>query len=242
MYIDVITLFPEIFDVVFQCSIMGRAKNAGHYSLGIHNLRDFTGTKHRVVDDYPFGGGSGMVLKPEPLWDAVDFLKEKNKKASRVILMSPLGRLFSHKVAMELKELEHIILICGHYEGIDERVREYLADDEISVGDYILTGGELPAMIIIDAVVRLLPGVLPVESVESDSFYSNLLSYPQYTRPRVYKDYEVPEVLISGNHKFINEWRRARVIERTLSLRPDLLKEEDLSFEDRELLKRKSIG
>lgn len=237
MDIDVITLFPHLFDPVFNSSIMGRARDSGIYRLRVHNLRDYTDTKHRVVDDYPFGGGTGMVLKPEPLWKAVETLKNKyGRDNSRVILTSPTGRVFNHKVAMELKDLDWIVLICGHYEGVDERVRQYLIDEEISTGDYILTGGELPAMVIIDAVVRLLPGVLPEESVQTDSFYTNILSYPQYTRPRTFLNYDVPDILLSGNHSHIKKWRRARAVERTLKLRPELLTALELSEEDRKII------
>ena len=237
MEIDVITLFPHMFEPVFSSSIMGRAREAGYYNLNIYNLRDFTNTKHRVVDDYPYGGGSGMVLKPEPLWEAVEFLKDKSPSCNtRIILMSPLGRTFNHEVAMELKELDRLILICGHYEGVDERVREHLIDCELSVGDFILTGGELPAMIIMDALIRLLPGVLPEESVQTDSFYNSLLSCPQYTRPRAFRDHIVPDILLSGNHKEIERWRRAKALKTTKALRPDLLEKINLSSKDKKLL------
>jgi len=175
-----------------------------------------------------------MVLKPDPLWKAIEYLRDNsNLKKNRVILMSPGGKVFNHNLAMNLKDLEQLILVCGHYEGVDERVCKYLVDEEISIGDYILTGGELPAMVIIDSIVRLLPGVLPEDSVQSDSFYSSILSYPQYTRPRNFKGYEVPEILLSGHHEKIKLWRKSKAIERTLSCRPELLNGFDLNDEYR---------
>lgn len=238
MKIDVITLFPEMFKDIFNMSIIGRAKEKGIFELLVHNLRDFTDTKHKIVDDYPFGGGAGMVLKVDPLWKAVELLKNNSpSKNKKVILTSPSGKLLNHRLAMELTGLEHMILICGHYEGVDERIKEHLIDDEISIGDYVLTGGELPAMVIIEAVVRLLDGVLTEESVKNDSFYSSLLTYPQYTRPSIFKNYKVPEILLSGNHEAIKKWRRKKALERTFLCRPEILDNIELSKEDLAIIK-----
>jgi len=238
MKIDVITLFPEMFKDIFDLSIIGRAKEKGIFEVLVHNLRDFTDTKHKIVDDYPFGGGPGMVLKIEPLWKAIELLKnDSTSKKMKVILTSPSGKLLNHRLAMELTGLEHMILICGHYEGVDERVREYLIDEEISIGDYILTGGELPAMVIIETVIRLLDGVLTEGSVKNDSFYSSLLTYPQYTRPNIFENYKVPEILLSGNHEAIKKWRRKKALERTFLYRPELLNNIELSKEDLAIVK-----
>ena len=226
-----------MFDPVFNCSLMGRAREKELFTLRIHNLRDFTENRHKTVDDYPFGGGRGMVLKPDPIWNSVESIRNNYKaEKSKVILMSPMGKVFNHNMAMELSRLEQMILICGHYEGVDERVREYLVDDEISIGDYILSGGELPAMVIIESIVRLIPGVLPEESVQTDSFYSSILSFPQYTRPRNFKGYEVPQVLISGHHEAVRKWRRTKAIERTLVCRQDLLNNLELTDEDKKII------
>ncbi|MEQ8220787.1 MAG: tRNA (guanosine(37)-N1)-methyltransferase TrmD [Candidatus Eremiobacterota bacterium] len=237
MEFDVITLFPHMFDPVFNCSIMGRAREKELFKLRVHNLRDFTENRHRTVDDYPFGGGRGMVLKPDPIWSSVEYIRSNFKKEKRkVLLMSPAGRVFNHNMAMELSQLEQMILICGHYEGVDERVIEYLVDDEISIGDYVLSGGELPAMVIIETIVRLIPGVIPDESVQTDSFYSSILSFPQYTRPRNFKGYEVPDVLISGHHEAVRKWRRTKAIEKTLVCRPELLNNLELTDEDKKII------
>lgn len=201
-------------------SIIKRARETGRLDLRIHNLRDWAHDKHKTVDDRPFGGGPGMLLKPEPIFEAVESLKTQE---ARVILLSPAGRLFNQEVAKELVQFPHLILICGAYEGVDERVRAYLIDDDISIGDYILTNGVLPAMVIIDAVTRLLPGVLGDErSVVEESFNEGLLEYPQYTRPAEFRGLRVPEVLLSGNHREIAKWRREQAIKRTKERRPDL--------------------
>jgi len=224
MRIDILTLFPSMFTGPFDESIIKRAIDNNIVSIVIHNLRDWGLGKHKMVDDYPFGGGAGMVMKIEPIFDAVEAIKaqEGNGSSPPVILLTPQGRVFNQKIAAELAKFDRLILLCGHYEGIDERVREHLATDEISIGDYVLTGGELAAMVIIDAVVRHLPGVLGSdESAEDDSHTTGLLEYPQYTRPPAYRGWEVPQVLLSGNHAQIARWRREQSILRTfLTPRP----------------------
>ena len=244
MRIDILTLFPQVFEVPFSFSIFKRAVDHKLVSLNLHNIRGYTYDKHRTVDDYPYGGGPGMVLKPEPIFEAVESIKseiypEGGSNKLPIILLTPQGRPFSQPIARELSRYSHLILICGRYEGIDERVREHLATDEISIGDYVLTGGELPAMVVIDAVVRLLPGVLGSEASPLDESHSNgLLEYPQYTRPEVYRGWSVPEVLLSGNHAQIAKWRREQVIRRTLERRPDLLEKTNLCQEERQLVER----
>lgn len=231
MRIDILTLFPDMFHGPLTESIIGRAADRGLVSIVIHNLRDWGQGKHRVVDDYTFGGGSGMVMKPEPLFEAVEAIRGGSASpATPVVLLTPQGRVFNQRIAAELSALDRLILICGHYEGVDERVREHLATDEISIGDYVLTGGELAAMVVADATVRQVPGVLgSPESVDNDSHASGLLEYPQYTRPREYRTWEVPRVLLSGNHAEIAEWRREQSIRRTQMRRPDLLDKEAVS-------------
>jgi tRNA (guanine37-N1)-methyltransferase len=242
MRIDVLTLFPQMFEAPFSFGIFKRAVDHGLVSLNLHNIRDYTHDKHHTADDYPYGGGSGMVLKPEPIFEAVESVKASIKETDAklpVILLTPQGRLFSHQIAQELSQHSHLALICGHYEGVDERVREHLATDEISIGDYVLTGGEVPAMVVIDAVVRLLPGVLGSEaSILEDSHASGLLEYPQYTRPAVYRGWSVPEVLLSGNHARVAKWRREQIIRRTLERRPELLNKTNLGLEDKQLVER----
>jgi tRNA (guanine37-N1)-methyltransferase len=221
MKIDVLTLFPAMFAGPLDESIIQRAREAGLLDLQIYNLRDWAHDRHKTVDDRPFGGGPGMLLKPEPIFEAVEKLARDN---TRVILMSPAGRIFDQAAARELAQAEHLLLVTGHYEGFDERVREQLADDELSIGDYVLTNGALPAMVIIDAVTRLLPGVLgDDESASDESFSRGLLEYPQYTRPAEFREMKVPEVLLSGNHAEIAKWRAAQARLRTKERRPDLL-------------------
>ncbi len=221
MKIDVLTLFPGMFPGPLDESIIKRACESGRLRLGIHDLRDYTHDRHRTVDDRPFGGGPGMLMKPEPLFEAVETLRGEK---TRVILTSPAGRPFRQQIARELAAEEHLLLVCGSYEGFDERVRERLADDEISIGDYVLTNGALPAMVVIDAVARLLPGVLgDDESSADESFSDRLLEYPQYTRPAEFRGMSVPEVLLSGDHAAIEQWRREQARERTAQRRPDLL-------------------
>ncbi|MCL0064050.1 tRNA (guanosine(37)-N1)-methyltransferase TrmD [Dehalococcoidia bacterium] len=226
MRIDIVTLFPNMFSGPFDESIIRRAREKEFAEILIHNLRDYGLGRHRVVDDYPYGGGSGMVLMPEPLFSAVEAIKGESRIP--VILLTPQGRLFTQQVAEELAAYSRFILVCGHYEGVDERVREYLVTDEISIGDYVLTGGELAAMVVCDAVVRLIPGVLgSPESVRDDSHSGGLLEYPQYTRPQIFRGWEVPPVLLSGNHAEIARWRREQAVLRTLARRPDLLEKAD---------------
>jgi tRNA (guanine37-N1)-methyltransferase len=222
MKIDVLTLFPAMFAGPLDESIIRRAREARLLDLKIHNLRDWTHDRHKTVDDRPFGGGPGMLLKPEPLFEAVESLKRERTK---VILFSPGGRKFDQSIARELAAQNDLLLVTGHYEGFDERVRESLADDELSIGDYVLTNGALPAMIVIDAVTRLLPGVLgDDESSHDESFSHGLLEYPQYTRPAEFRGMKVPDVLVSGHHAEIEKWRREQARLRTEKQRPDLLK------------------
>jgi tRNA (guanine37-N1)-methyltransferase len=221
MKIDVLTLFPAMFAGPLDESIIKRAREAGRLDLAIHNLRDYAHDRHKTVDDRPFGGGPGMLLKPDPLFEAVEHLA---RESTRVILLSPSGRKFDQAMARELAAVEHLLLVSGHYEGFDERVREQLADDELSIGDYVLTNGALPVMVVIDAVTRLLPGVLGDEgSAQDDSFSQGLLEYPQYTRPAEFRGLKVPEVLLSGNHAEIARWRAEQARLRTEQRRPDLL-------------------
>jgi tRNA (guanine37-N1)-methyltransferase len=242
MRIDILTLFPQMFEVPFSFGIFKRAIDNGLVSLNLYNIRDYTHDKHHTADDYPYGGGAGMVLKPEPIFEAVEVIKtDVNDEEGElpVILLTPQGRLFSQRIALELSQYRHLVLICGHYEGVDERVREHLATDEISIGDYVLTGGEVPAMVVLDAVLRLVPGVLgSEESPLEDSHASGLLEYPQYTRPADFREWSVPEVLLSGNHARIARWRREQVIRRTLERRPELLNKVNLGVEDKNLVER----
>jgi tRNA (guanine37-N1)-methyltransferase len=221
MKIDVLTLFPGMFAGPLDESIIKRAREAGLLDLRIHNLRDYAHDRHKTVDDRPFGGGPGMLLKPEPIFEAVEALAREN---TRVILLSPAGRTFNQASARELAQQDDLLLISGHYEGFDERVRAELADDELSIGDYVLTNGALPAMVVIETVVRLLPGVLgDAESASDESFSHGLLEYPQYTRPAEFRGMKVPEVLLSGNHAQIAKWRAEQARLRTKERRPDLL-------------------
>jgi tRNA (guanine37-N1)-methyltransferase len=237
VHIDVLTLFPEMFEGIFDLSIMKRAIDQKLVGIGLHNIRDYTHDKHHTADDYPYGGGAGMVLKPEPIFEAVESIEKK--AGTPIILLSPQGRLFTQRVAQELASHSQLILICGHYEGVDERVKEHLASDEISIGDYVLSGGELAAMVVIDGVFRLVPGVLGSEaSPLDDSHVGGLLEYPQYTRPPQYRGWPVPEVLLSGNHAQISRWRREQAIRRTLEQRPELLTRAELSSEEEHLVER----
>lgn len=245
MRIDVVTTFPEMFSPVLSASILKRAQEAGLISVVVHDLRNWTTDAHRTTDDSPYGGGAGMVMKPEPFFAAVEALRcrEGGDCAEEVILLSPRGELLSQQTARELSSREHLILLCGHYEGVDERVRQHLATRELSIGDYVLTGGELPAMVVIDAVARLLPGALGAEEgAETDSFSEGLLEYPQYTRPAEFRGWAVPEVLLSGHHEQIRRWRRKESLRRTREDRPDLLQGAPLTDEDRELLAETEEG
>ncbi|OGN95825.1 MAG: tRNA (guanosine(37)-N1)-methyltransferase TrmD [Chloroflexi bacterium RBG_13_51_18] len=242
MRIDILTIFPQMFEATFGFGIFKRAIDNGLVNINPVNIRDYAHDKHHTTDDYPYGGGAGMVMKPEPIFEAVAAIKSglKDKEANLpVIMLSPQGRLFSHKIAQELAQQSHIVLICGHYEGVDERVAEHLATDTISIGDYVITGGELPAMVVADAVLRLVPGVLgSEESPLEDSHARGLLEYPQYTRPADYQGWKVPEILLSGNHARIAKWRREQIIKRTLENRPELLDNAELGLEDKKLVKR----
>lgn len=233
MRFDIFTLFPEMFAGVFDESILKRAREARLVEIFLHDIRDFTTDKHHVTDDYAYAGGGGMVMKPEPIFTAVETILGAPPRVP-VILLTPQGRVFNQAVARELAQYPHIALICGHYEGVDERVREHLATDEISIGDYVLTGGEIPAMVIVDAVARLIPGVLGHPSAASnDSHASGLLEGPQYTRPAEFRGWKVPEILLSGNHAQVAKWRRQQALRRTFERRPDLLARANLTDEDR---------
>jgi tRNA (guanine37-N1)-methyltransferase len=235
--IDILTLFPEVFQGVFNFGIFQRAVEQKLVNIGVHNIRDYTHDKHHTADDYPYGGGAGMVLKPDPIFEAVESIEKEAE--TPVILLSPQGRLFCQKIAQELSSHRRLILICGHYEGVDERVSEHLVTDEISVGDYVLSGGEPAAIVVIDAVVRLLPGVLgSAESLVDDSHVGGLLEYPQYTRPPVFRGWSVPEVLLSGNHAQIAQWRREQAIRRTMKRRPELLDKVELSPKEKRLIEK----
>lgn len=222
MQIDILTLFPAMFGGIFDESIVKRAQSAKKLKINIRNLRDWSLDKHRKVDDKPYGGGPGMVMSCQPIFDAVSDLKTPGAK---VVLLCPQGKKLNQKVAQKLSKCKRLILICGHYEGVDERVRQRLIDEEISIGDYVLTGGEIPAMVLVDVVARLIPGVLGhKDSNKQESFSSGLLEYPQYTRPAVYKGFKVPPILLSGDHKQIEEWRHQEALKVTERKRPDLLK------------------
>src|SRR2546423_2279161 len=235
MHFDIFTLFPDMFRGPFSESILKRAQERGLLSIALHNIRDATTDKHHVVDDYPYGGGAGMVMKPEPIFTAVEAVH----RGGPIILLSPQGRLFNQQIAHELAQEPRVTLICGHYEGIDERVREHLVTDELSIGDYVLTGGELAAMIVVDATSRLIPAVLGGEESALEESHSNgLLEYPHYTRPPEFRGWRVPDVLLSGNHAEIAKWRRKESIRRTKERRPDLFTKLDLSSkQDVKLLK-----
>lgn len=235
MIFDVLTLFPEMFEI-FNYSIIKRAREKEIIKINLYNIRDYTSNKHRKVDDYPYGGGAGMVMQPEPIYNAVESIKNKYGYKPYTILMSPKGERFKQSISKELCNIKHIMLICGHYEGIDERVMR-LVDREISIGDFVLTGGEIACMAIIDSVSRLVPGVLSSnESYEDESFYSGLLEYPQYTRPEEFMGMRVPDVLLSGHHENIRKWRRYEALKITCERRPDLLEKADLTREDRKML------
>ncbi|SDY73070.1 tRNA (guanine37-N1)-methyltransferase [Evansella caseinilytica] len=239
MKITILTLFPEMFTGVFQQSILKQAQEKGLVNYNVVNFRDYTNDKHKRVDDYPYGGGGGMILTPQPLFDAVAAVKSEseNDSSPRVILMCPQGERYHQKKAEELSKEDHLILICGHYEGYDERVRKHLATEEISIGDYVLTGGEIGAMVIADSVTRLLPGALGNEmSAVTDSYSTGLLEYPHYTRPAAFLDYKVPDILLSGHHERIDRWRRQQALKRTFERRPDLLEQVELTAEDKAFL------
>ena len=237
MRIDILTIFPRMFEAVLNESILKRAQKKGLLKIYVHNIRDYSLDKHKKIDDRPFGGGPGMVMRTEPIFRAIEQIKSKlsakggfahggKTKKPKIILLSPQGEGLNQTLAKKLSKNKHLILLCGHYEGIDERVKKRLVDSEISIGDYVLTGGELPAMVLIDAVARLIPGVLGrKESLTDETFQDNLLEYPLYTRPAIFKGMKVPTVLLSGNHKKIKEWRRQQAIRLTKQRRPELLEE-----------------
>ena len=238
MKIDIVTLFPEMFTGVFGSSILKKAQEKEAVSIRVVNFREYSASKHGSVDDYPYGGGAGMVLAPQPIFDTVDQLTGAAETKPRVLLMCPQGERLTQRKAEELAEEEHLVLICGHYEGYDERIREHLVTDEISIGDYVLTGGELAAMVVTDSVVRLLPGVLgKEESHVQDSFSTGLLEHPHYTRPADFRGMKVPDVLLSGNHAKIEEWRRKESLRRTYMRRADLLEERELSKKEQQWLR-----
>lgn len=245
MRIDILTLFPEMFPGVLENSIIGKAQEKGLVSFRVVNFREFAQNKHHQVDDYPYGGGGGMILKPEPIFLAVeDLLSSQEVKKPRVILTCPQGERYTQQKAESLAKEDHLIFICGHYEGYDERIREQLITDEISVGDFVLTGGELPALTIIDSIVRLIPGALGNEnSAITDSFSTGLLEYPQYTRPAEFRGWKVPDILLSGHHGKIEDWRKRQSLERTLTRRPDLIEKIKDDPEYRKLLNEmRTIG
>jgi tRNA (guanine37-N1)-methyltransferase len=244
MKFEVFTLLPEVFPPYLESSILQRARQRGLIDVRVHNIRDYTHDRHHTTDDTPYGGGGGMVMKPEPVFEAVESVLGFTSNPTQptpvpVILLTPQGRVFTQRVAEELAAHERIALLCGRYEGVDERIREHLVTDEISIGDYVLTGGELPALMIIDAVSRLMPGVLgDPTGAEDDSHSMGLLEYPHYTRPPEFRGWQVPEILLSGDHAKIEKWRREQALTRTLSRRPDILEKAELSGEDKKIVER----
>jgi len=230
--IDVVTLFPELIEVPLRTSIIGRAVDSGVVGFGIHDLREHGLGRHRSVDDYPYGGGAGMVMRPEPLFASIEPLRQQG---AHVVLLDPAGERLTDRLARELAALPHLALVCGRYEGFDERIRE-LVDREVSIGDYVLTGGELPALVIVDAVLRLLPGAIDAASTSEESFADGLLEYPQYTRPAEFRGMVVPPVLVSGHHEEVRRWRRREALRRTAARRPDLVQGRPVSDEERAVL------
>ena len=242
MRIDILTLFPEMCERVLNESIIGRARRSGKVEIVCTNIRDFSGNKHNKVDDTPYGGGMGMVMAADPIYNCYKSLYGENEEKPHLIYMSPKGDTFTQKKAVELSKKDRIVLLCGHYEGIDQRVIDEIVDEELSLGDYVLTGGELPALTVADAVCRMLPGVLSDDlCFEEESHFSGLLEYPQYTKPALWREKSVPEVLLSGNHAKINDWRKIQSILLTLKKRPDMLKREVLLEKDRKLLRKNGI-
>ncbi len=238
MQIDVVTIFPEMVESGLAAGVIGRARQTGLLDIVVHNLRDFTTDRHHVVDDVPFGGGPGMVMKPEPLFTAVEGIRSSRGPAEAVLLMSPAGKVLTQADARRLAGLTHIVVLCGRYEGVDERVREQVVTEEVSIGDYVLSGGELPALVVIDAVGRLVPGVVGDEqSVQADSFTRGLLDHPHYTRPAEFRGQRVPEVLVSGHHGEIRRWRQREALRRTAERRPELLETAPLTAEERTILR-----
>ena len=244
MQFEVFTLLPEVFPPYLESSILQRARLRGLIDVRVHNIRDYTNDKHHITDDAPYGGGGGMVMKPDPIFEAVESVLgplQDSPQQVPIILLTPQGRVFTQRVAEELSRYERIALLCGRYEGVDERIREHLVSDEVSIGDYVLTGGELPALIVIDAVSRLLPGVLgDPDGAQDDSHSMGLLEYPHYTRPPTFRGWSVPDVLLSGDHARIEKWRREQALSRTLNKRPDMLEKADLSEADKKFLESKT--
>ena len=239
MRIDILTLFPEMCNTVMQESIIGRAQKAGKVEIVCTNIRDFAGNKHNKVDDTSYGGGMGMIMAANPIYECYKSLYNETEEKPHLVYLSPKGAKFNQEKAVELSKLDRLVLLCGHYEGIDQRVIDEIVDEEISIGDFVLTGGELPALTVADAVCRMLPGVLSEDiCFEDESHFDGLLEYPQYTKPAVWHDREVPEVLLSGNHAKINEWRRVQSLEITMEKRPDMLCMETLSEKDKKLLEK----
>ena len=239
MHFDILTLFPGLFAGTFDESIIKRAREAGLVTIALHNIRDYATGRHRITDDTPYGGGGGMIMKPEPIFAAAEAVLGERMGTTPIILLTPKGRLFSQTVARELSRHRRLLLVCGRYEGVDERVHQHLATDELSIGDYVLSGGEVAAMVIVDAVTRLIPGVLgdPAATFE-ESHAEGLLEYPHYTRPPLFRDHQVPDVLLSGHHAEITRWRRQQALRRTWERRPDLLQTARLSEEDRAYLRQ----
>lgn len=244
MQFEVFTLLPEVFPPYLESSILVRARQKGLIDVRVHNIRDYTHDKHHVTDDTPYGGGGGMVMKPEPVFEAVESVlgfapQQTQPTPIPIILLTPQGRVFTQRVAEELSRHERLVLLCGRYEGVDERIREHLVTDEISIGDYVLTGGELPALILIDAVSRLLPGVLGDPTGAADDSHSmGLLEYPHYTRPPDFRSWKVPDILLSGDHAKIDKWRREQALTRTFNKRPDMLEKAELNKEDKKIIER----
>ena len=242
MQFEVFTLLPEVFPPYLESSILQRARQRGLIHVKIHNIRDYTHDRHHTTDDTPYGGGGGMVMKPEPVFEAVESVLGHNSDLAQpppipVVLLTPQGRVFTQRVAEEFSRYERIALLCGRYEGVDERIREHLVTDEVSIGDYVLTGGELPALLIIDAVSRLIPGVLgDPTGAEDDSHSMGLLEYPHYTKPAEFRGWRVPEILLSGDHGKIEKWRREQALTRTLKKRPDMLEKAELNEKDRKFI------
>jgi tRNA (guanine37-N1)-methyltransferase len=235
---DLVTIFPRLFDGPLGEGIVRRAIDRGLVDVHVHDLRDHTTDRHRSVDDVPYGGGPGMVFKPEPLFRAVDAIREQGGEPDAILLTSPQGRVFTQAGAERLAGMRHVVVLCGRYEGVDDRVRASLATEEVSIGDYVLTGGEIPAMVIVDAVVRLLPGAVgDEESLKDESFTSGLLDYPHYTRPAEYRGLTVPDVLLSGHHEQVRRWRKRQAVARTLARRPDLLTAAELDDEERAIVR-----
>jgi tRNA (guanine37-N1)-methyltransferase len=237
MKFDIVSIFPAMVKAPLAEGVVGRAIERGLLDVGVHDLRDFTADRHRVVDDTPFGGGPGMVMKAEPFFAAVEHIRAERGDPGAIVLTSPDGARFAHRDAKRLSDLEHVVILCGRYEGVDERVGQYLATESLSIGDYVLSGGELPALVMLDAVARLVPGVVgDEESVARDSFVGGLLDYPQYTRPALVRGHEVPAVLLSGHHAAVARWRRREALARTLARRPDMLAAASLDDDDQAML------